>query len=504
MADQSQKGGLPSISANADANNLPLYGESDEDMQNLQNAQQKVSDALEHRYDNPNWFNVAAGFAKPQLGGFLASLGSASEAMGQNQEEQRNNVLQSSDLKLKLLQNQMMLGANKKAADQMQQWHTDNPGALAMPPEVLSEFSKGATNSPLIAKEQQNYNDQINRAKELQSAGGNLSPAQMNLLKGTSTSQPQQTDSSTQPSAPIGQAKFDLNKSSPEQLAQLAKTPGFDQSALVRGVKNFEGQNTQDNQPQKPAPTIYPPSIPPLNDKSTFGQVNSKAMVDAHNTMVNEMEQPLRDQYSSAASIAAGPNYTPENAARTNLIQLIQSNPGLTQKISGLVRSSPVLASVDEGANATAAGAHVNFALPISTALDANLSDPEKAFKDKLINLVNQVSQSDAKLNGTVAGKVPQQEYMKSFGSYINDHMSPATLENAAKLSKVNLDQKRDWYNQMTDELGKNVSPDSQTPFTDVNKNSHTIQNISKKYTGVNNLLQQELQNKIKPNGATP
>ena len=355
MATQNPQGGLPSISANADANNLPLYGESDEDMQNLQNAQQKVSDALEHRYDNPNWFNVAAGFAKPQLGGFLASLGSASEAMGQNQEEQRNNVLASSDLKLKLLQNQMMLGANKSVADKIQQWHTDNHGMLAMPPEVLSEFSKQAPNSPLVAKEQQNWNDQIARAKDLQSSGGNLSPSQMNLLKGTSTSQPQQTNSSTQPSAPIGQAKFDLSKSSPEQLAQLAKTPGFDQSALVRGVKNFEGQNTQDNQPQSPAPTIYPPSIPPLNDKSTFGQVNSKAMVDAHNTMVNEMEQPLRDQYSSAASIAAGPSYTQENAARTNLLSLIQQNPQLTQKIVGLVRSSPFLTALDEGVKAGAA-----------------------------------------------------------------------------------------------------------------------------------------------------
>jgi hypothetical protein len=45
--------------------------------------------ALEERYSQPNWYKVAAGFAKPQLGGFLASLGSASEALGENYEQQR-------------------------------------------------------------------------------------------------------------------------------------------------------------------------------------------------------------------------------------------------------------------------------------------------------------------------------------------------------------------------------------------------------------------------------
>lgn len=56
---------------------------------NLMEAQKKYADELEQRYAQPNWFKVAAGFAKPQLGGFLASLGSASQAMGENIEQQR-------------------------------------------------------------------------------------------------------------------------------------------------------------------------------------------------------------------------------------------------------------------------------------------------------------------------------------------------------------------------------------------------------------------------------
>ena len=52
-------------------------------------ANEEYVRALRERYAQPNWFKIAGAFAKPQLGGFLASLGSASDVLGQQQEQQR-------------------------------------------------------------------------------------------------------------------------------------------------------------------------------------------------------------------------------------------------------------------------------------------------------------------------------------------------------------------------------------------------------------------------------
>lgn len=52
-------------------------------------AQEKFAKTLEDRYAQPNYFKIAAGFLKPQLGGFGASLGSAAEALGSQAEQQR-------------------------------------------------------------------------------------------------------------------------------------------------------------------------------------------------------------------------------------------------------------------------------------------------------------------------------------------------------------------------------------------------------------------------------
>ena len=91
---------LPTTSPNSDitagieaTNKMPTFGRTLEQEKNTLDAADAAAEALAQRYANPNWFNVAAGFLKPQLGGFMASLGSASQAMGENLEKQRANEI---------------------------------------------------------------------------------------------------------------------------------------------------------------------------------------------------------------------------------------------------------------------------------------------------------------------------------------------------------------------------------------------------------------------------
>jgi hypothetical protein len=67
-----------------------------------------IHDKLEQRYEKPNWFDVAAGFAKPQLGGFIASLGSANEEMAKNIEQQRAQQMPLAALKVEMYKNQQL------------------------------------------------------------------------------------------------------------------------------------------------------------------------------------------------------------------------------------------------------------------------------------------------------------------------------------------------------------------------------------------------------------
>ena len=150
MADSADKQDYKGVSSGLDMAKLPLYGQDDERLQELQKAQQEALDALQKRYDQPNWWKVAAGFAKPQLGGFLASAGSAAEAMGENVEQQRAQQLPISQMKLALAQSNMLLGANKKVADEVKKWRDEHPNETPSAQKV-GEWDAMAPNSSVVA-----------------------------------------------------------------------------------------------------------------------------------------------------------------------------------------------------------------------------------------------------------------------------------------------------------------------------------------------------------------
>ena len=128
MAD-TIKGGL----GFADPSKLNQYGAKEEDISEYQQSLQDSINALQMRYAQPNWFNVAAGFFKPQLGGFTASLGSASEALGQNIEKQRESQLPIAQMRSQLALSKITMGQNKQAADLVKEWEgrKSPPGEMA-------------------------------------------------------------------------------------------------------------------------------------------------------------------------------------------------------------------------------------------------------------------------------------------------------------------------------------------------------------------------------------
>jgi hypothetical protein len=140
MANE-QTGGLPI----ADITKLNLYNMPSDKQQELLDANEAGLAALQQRYAQPNWFNVAAGFAKPQLGGFFASLGSAAQAMGENLEKQRANELPVAQMRAQnaIMRNQF--GQNQKAADLERQRLIDKKPVT---PQHVAELMNTAPDSP--------------------------------------------------------------------------------------------------------------------------------------------------------------------------------------------------------------------------------------------------------------------------------------------------------------------------------------------------------------------
>ena len=124
---------------------INYYGAEESDINNLNKGLEEQIQALEMRYQNPNWFKVAAGFLKPQLGGFSASLGSASEALGENLEAGRAAQLPVAQMRAQLAASKIAMGQNKKAADMVAEYQASGKH---LTPEFVAEMMRIAPNAP--------------------------------------------------------------------------------------------------------------------------------------------------------------------------------------------------------------------------------------------------------------------------------------------------------------------------------------------------------------------
>ena len=132
-------------------NQLAYGSEGNEQLANINKSLEEQIKTLEDRYAQPNWFKVAAGFAKPQLGGFMASLGSASEALGENVEQQRAMGIPLAKMRTEMAVNSAILSKNKQVSDEIQAWYKDPKNAGKLPPDQLAaDWRARAPDSPAV------------------------------------------------------------------------------------------------------------------------------------------------------------------------------------------------------------------------------------------------------------------------------------------------------------------------------------------------------------------
>jgi hypothetical protein len=141
MADKETPSGLsafektnPMLGAGA----INPYSLGVPELKELADAQESIIQSLQMRYAQPNWFKVAEGFAKPQLGGFMASLGSAAGALGENVEQQRAAELPLAQMRAQLAATKLTMGQRQRAAEEAE-LAANSPNALT--PEKVAHIS---------------------------------------------------------------------------------------------------------------------------------------------------------------------------------------------------------------------------------------------------------------------------------------------------------------------------------------------------------------------------
>ena len=489
----------------------PIINKTDEQLQADMDAADTAYKALQARYENPNWFKVAAGFFKPQLGGFAASLGSAAEELGNWQEQQRANELPIYAARAQVGAMKGQLTNRQAAAKEFEKAKTEgfSPDKLAALQARLSslgandladsvskmleaqqkertmsasEYSNAmATANALYAAGQLSKAGLATKVNEIQSQfgpkpRGAAAPAEVKIDAGAAA-------------APVAAAAAPVAAAEPEGQMGFVPGPGFkseDQARLDTAMspelrKAYERLAAGDPSAAKEIESLVregarlgavpsassPKLIPakPAEDKkqiitSPLGSEAQGLSPEVLNARIEANESEAAKNFNALKSVAGpggagGTGYKPISNVVDSQIQLLKDNRDLTKQVTAILTKgnlwSQFQAAVDEGVGFNLQGLTGQVRLPVKTFKTAGFDEDQLGFLQTLANNYAKISAYQQKMAGINPNAASNIELN------LNKALTPTTdtVNNAAIKSlahfKIDLDAMHDQYKFVND-----------------------------------------------------
>ena len=494
-------------------------GASQTDLEEYQKSLDAQIKALEQRYAQPNWFNVAAGFAKPQLGGFLASLGSASQALGETEERRREAELPIAQMRTQLAQSKILTGANKTQADEYEKWRSSgkpmdqatftrlfslNPQTPVA--EAIKAAYEGQRKDLEFTSSQQRL--MLDAIQMKQAKGMSLSKAEQDFLanlpgqlslrqeaqpllpggKPTGAEGPAAAPAATgAPSnAPVGM--FDL--SAPGALDSVRKGIANITDPVER-ARAMEALESQLN-PGRPAPAAKDEKLKPYPSLFKYPDLSGKSDAERETAREQYRENAkIREARSEATAnqwrlLSEEPNFTSVDSEYKAAIGLLNDHPDVAKKVFNLLRKQGTL--LDQIGSAAQAGAGINFNgmtanlnLPVDAFLSAGLNQEQQMVADRLVRAMLVVGNAKLASQGITPdkGQDAYKQILEGTKASLRQN-APTALLNLTK-DYITFKQNKALHDQIVKEYPVQLETMSPTPYTDIITQSPYFKEINKK-----------------------
>jgi hypothetical protein len=496
------------LSLATDPSKINPAGARQADLDEYQSSLEAQIKSLEQRYANPNWFKVASGFLKPQLGGFFASVGSASEALGENVEQQRAAALPIAQMRSQLAQSKILTGQNKDVADMVAEYEASGK---PLTPEFVAKVNRIAPDSPsakaliaqlataqkqreLSSSEQGNAMQRIQLARQM---GTPPNPADLALVAAPSPTMPNQVTKAPVevpvPSKAVSSVDTDRLKRDKDALeSELKRLPKDDKRRPILQSELDAVNGKLGGAPSaKAEDTSYLPmtvQMPKMSDVTD--PERQKMIAEQTKTRAVEFEKGSTERYNNLKNLVA-PEYTSAvTAANRTALAMMEDHPEIANKVLNLVRGSgPLAAAMNAGVSAQfnstagAFGGAVQF--PVEAFVSAKLREKEQEYADTLLNSLATLKAYSLKMGGISPTALVNHPAGMTLTQQINfdRNQTPAALYNQLMHFQMTTDFLKEYNKSLNQEFNR-VDPASLTRMTDA-FNSPQLEKIADRYSTV-------------------
>jgi hypothetical protein len=521
-----------------DPSKLNFFNAREQDTKEYQDALQQSLTSLELRYAKPNWFKVAAGFAKPQLGGFMASLGSASEALGENVEQQRAAQLPIAQLRAQLALSKIGMGQSQLVAEKFKEWQDkgSNPEELmalrdfatATAPNapvtaaITKRYDSIATERQLASADQANVLNRINTARSL---GRQPDPADLARLTQYSQSPdyaPTQSKTKAEPFKSITDTDVGadyslfskLDNASPQTFSDLkatepsamkpppAKKPSAksqnelsasdkNQIAELLGAPNtkspMSGKNPQ-LQPDQDASDEKYPVLHPYPDTTDMSNERATQAIEKAKERAKKQEEIAEGYVKNLAPYGDPTLFNPLMQSYKKTERLLVGNTTLANKVHDVLGTgnimSQILKSVQDGGQVNIGGGILSGAfslsLPAATWVSAGLTPTQASYANDLATEYIKQQLLKARMSGQNINQIPVAEFNTMLNANPNMNMRADASLGLIREGKYDALYQNLLQDQVQKEMNSRVDKNELAPALSVIRHSKKLDAINK------------------------
>ena len=443
------------LSLATDPSKINPAGASQEDLTEYQKSLDAQIKSLEDRYAQPNYFKVAAGFLKPQLGGFFASVGSASEALGENVEQQRAAALPIAQMRSQLAQSKILTGQNKTVADMVAEYQASGK---PLTPEFVAQVKRIAPDAPstkaLMAQLETMQKQQQITASQQQTEMTRLMEMRKEGL--ISPDEYQRRLKLLELNAP-GIPKFPSDPTAtPAVTAPPPPTSGAEPPVTNAAIPVPGAQPATQAQPAPAKPAEPDFANFKITPSFSVSQLNPRAVTElekAENTRLMEgaklLEAVKEKQFQNLQIVNEPTAYATALEANKSTLDMLKESPDMAVKTTNMLRQAGSLVALLErgiGVSIGPYGANINIA-GARPALYASLSSEEQKYQDKLLNNIARSVYYDLKSRGIDPEKEGAEKFVQRMSQETNIEQGPAAIHRAIMQNDIRLKHNKALYN---------------------------------------------------------
>ena len=203
----------------------------------------------------------------------------------------------------------------------------------------------------------------------------------------------------------------------------------------------------------------------------------------------NSEEKVNRDRFNLMNVVSNGPNYTELKDLYNRTLKEIEGHKDWANDVLNSVRQlGPIAVTLDNGVMASLGNFAAQFRIPVAEAISSTWSEEKQSYANKLYSMLTILASAELAARGMSTSNSSQQEYNTQLKAAAAFGDTADSAMNKLRRGRAHVDEAKETVDTYNAER-RRVNPQSITPYTDIQKNSQALRDLTPKWAKIRSAI---------------